>query len=139
MSYYGLSGLGCTGCPKAALGCAGGGCAGLAGGLGCSGDCSSCPGAALGCAGLGQAGPIQSIFGLLDSIIGTGASFIPETSEMRERREQQVALEAARARAAEAKASATARTVQALVVGGLVLGGLVLASRALSGRKRRRK
>ncbi len=89
---------------------------------------------------LGQAeaaaggGLVTGVFSLIDSSIGAGARFIPESKGMRRAREQQIELEQAKAATEQAKAARVGKTI---VTGAVVLGGAVLLFSLL--KKRRKK
>lgn len=94
--------------------------------------CADCPEGTT-CVGMGQADPTGGIFSFLDTIVGAGVKFLPETKEMRQRREASEALERERLEASRIRAALTSKT--AISVGALVLGGVVLWS--LLGRRKR--
>lgn len=138
----GIGGLGCgdcAGCPSKGMGCPA-----VSSGIGAIGcpdaglGCASCPLSGMGCpVGLGQPvqgpGAVSSIVGLIDSIIGVGAKFIPETKEMQQRREEQLEIERQKAAAAASSAAEAGKTIA--TVAGIGLLGYI-AYRVL-GKKRR--
>lgn len=84
--------------------------------------------------GLGQADPVSAVSNLLTAIVGEGAKFLPESKEMRQRREAELEQTRLEYEVERARRAAGGQKV-VMGLGVLVVGGLALW--ALTRRKKK--